>query len=600
MRNSICVTTACLLLGATAPLAGRTAQGDRYLAEGRAYAARKQWDAALASYRLALAQDPAEMLYQMAAEKAVFEAADAHISLGQQARAQGHAADALAEFDRAHALAPALAAASQELAATLEMMRRNDRLTPLERRKHEQEEERDRILPVPELQAGTNGAITLTMVNQSAKVLFETVGKYAGMNVLFDPEYQPGKNLSLTLDSVTPTQALDHLALLSKSFWKALSQNTVFVTNDNANKRRDYEEQVTRVFYLSNVNTPQEMQEIINAVRSMADLQRVMQYTTQYAIIARGEADKIALAAALIADLDKPRSEVVVDILVLEASQVFSRKITAALASAGLNVPVSFSPRASIQTPTTTSTSTTSTTTTSTTSSTTASTIPLSSLGHLSSADFSISLPGALLQAVMSDAGTRVLQAPQLRAVDSIKATVKIGDRQPTATGSYSSGAGTATVSALVNTQFTYIDVGVNVDITPRVHDNGDVSMHVELEISSVNGHVTLGGIDEPIIGQRKVVHDIRMRAGEVSLLAGLVNLQETKSTTGIPGLSGIPLLRRLFTGESVDRNRSELMIAIVPHIVRGPVATPANLRGIDTGTAGTVKLNLAPKTPER
>jgi general secretion pathway protein D len=204
---------------------------------------------------------------------------------------------------------------------------------------------------VPELQAGTNGAITLTMVNQSPKVLFETVGKYAGMNVLFDPEYQPGKNFSLTLDSVTPTQALDHLALLSKSFWKALSQNTVFVTNDNPNKRRDYEAQVTRVFYLSNVNTPQEMQEIINTVRSMADLQRVMPYSTQYAIIARGEADKITLAAALIADLDKPRSEVVVDILVLEASQVFSRKITAALASTGLSLPVNFSPRASIQTP---------------------------------------------------------------------------------------------------------------------------------------------------------------------------------------------------------------------------------------------------------
>ena len=110
------------------------------------------------------------------------------------------------------------------------MMRRNDRLTPLERMKQEQEEERDRILPVPQLQAGTNDAITLTMVNQSPKVLFETVGKYAGMNVLFDPEYQPGKNFSLTLDSATPTQALDHLALLSKSFWKALSQNTVFVT----------------------------------------------------------------------------------------------------------------------------------------------------------------------------------------------------------------------------------------------------------------------------------------------------------------------------------------------------------------------------------
>ena len=199
----------------------------------------------------------------------------------------------------------------------------------------------------------------------------------------------------------------------------------------------------------------------------------------------------------------------------------------------------------------------------------------------------------------MSDAGTRVLQAPQLRAVDSAKATLKIGDRQPTATGSFSSGTSTASVSALVNTQFTYIDVGVNVDITPRVHDNGDVSMHVELEISSVNGHVTLGGIDEPVIGQRKVVHDIRMRAGEVSLLAGLVNQQETKSKTGIPGLSGIPLLGRLFSGESVDRSRGELMIAIVPHIVRGPDVTAANARAIDSGTAAGVKVTLAPKGKE-
>jgi len=88
MNNSICVTTACLLLGATAPLAARTVQGDRYLAEGRACAARKQWDAALASYRLALSQDPAEMIYQMAAEKAVFQAADAHVALGRQARSK--------------------------------------------------------------------------------------------------------------------------------------------------------------------------------------------------------------------------------------------------------------------------------------------------------------------------------------------------------------------------------------------------------------------------------------------------------------------------------------------------------------------------------
>ena len=209
MRNSICVTVACLMLGATPHLEARTVQGDRHLAEGRAFEARKQYDAALASYREAMAQDPAEIVYQMAAAKCVFQAAEAHMALGRQARAEGLADKALAEFATAHALAPALSAAVQELAVTADMMRRNDRLTPLERVKKQQDDDRDRILPVPELQASTSGAITLTMVNQSPKVLFETIGKYAGMNVLFDPEYVPGKNLSLALDGITLTEALD-------------------------------------------------------------------------------------------------------------------------------------------------------------------------------------------------------------------------------------------------------------------------------------------------------------------------------------------------------------------------------------------------------
>src|ERR1035441_3916166 len=167
-------------------------------------------------------------------------------------------------------------------------------------------------------------------------------------------------------------------------------------------------------------------------------------------------------------------------------------------------------------------------------------------------------------------------------------------DRQPTATGSYQAGTNATATNALVNTQFTYIDVGVNVELLARVHENGEVSMHLELEVSNVNGHVNLGGIDEPIIGQRKVVHDVRMQEGEVTLVAGLSNRQDTKSVTGIPGLAGIPILRRLFTGESVDRSQGELMIAIVPHILRRPEYTPDNLRGVATGTTGTTKLNYS------
>jgi general secretion pathway protein D len=169
---------------------------------------------------------------------------------------------------------------------------------------------------------------------------------------------------------------------------------------------------------------------------------------------------------------------------------------------------------------------------------------------------------------------------------------LKIGERQPVASGSYAAGTGATSVNALVNTQFTYIDVGVNVEMTPRVHENGEVSLHIELEISSVTGQVNLGGVNEPIIGQRKVVHDIRVREGEVSLLGGLMNQQDSQTLTGIPGLANIPFLWRFFTANSNDRSSGELMTAMVPHILRRPEITPDNVRGIGVGTAGTVKLS--------
>ena len=207
-----------------------------------------------------------------------------------------------------------------------------------------------------------------------------------------------------------------------------------------------------------------------------------------------------------------------------------------------------------------------------------------------------MTLPSALLQLTLADTKTKVLQAPQLRSVDGVKATLKIGERQPTATGSFQPGIGGVGINPLVNTQFNFIDVGVNVELLPHVHDNGDVSMHIDLDISTVSGHVNLGGIDQPIIGQRKVQHDIRMHEGEVNLLGGLINQQDSKQVTGIPGLSSIPLLRRLFTGESVSRDRGELMIVIIPHIVRGPEITAQNLRGIAVGNQTAIKLNYSPK----
>src|ERR1022692_330403 len=610
-----------VLLGPTLPLEARTKKGDKFLTEGRLHEQKKEWDAALEAYEKALSEDPADILYQMAATKIHFQAAQSHIDQGLKLRGQGQLGEALLEFQKAYAINPGSPAAIQEIRRTTEMIDRERKrveengkaseaqersLTAGDKAKKETEDRIDRILGVPELRPIDQNPINLRM-NGSSKLLFETVAKVAGLNVLWDPEYTApvNRNIPVEFQNSTLEEALDYLAVVTKSYWKPLSSNTIFITMDNPNKRRDYEEQVAKVFYLSNVSTPQELQEIVNAVRSVADIQRFFPYNAQNAIIAKGSADQVALAEKILHDLDKPRSEVVVDIIVMEASTVYTRQLTAAIASSGLNMPVNFTPRSGLQvvnnantTATTTgstgttATGTTPTTGTGTTTTASGTAIPLSNLGHLSSADFSTTIPSALLQAVLSDATTKVLQSPQLRAVDNLKATLKIGDREPTATGSFQPGIGGVGINPLVNTQFTFIDGGVNVEITPRVHDNGDVSLHVDLDISSVTGHVNLGGIDQPIIGQRKISHDIRMPDGAVQLLGGLTKYQDTKTRTGIPGLGSIPILGRLFSGESVDRERQELMIALIPHVVRRPEYTAENLRGIAVGNQQSVHLN--------
>ena len=628
------VVLAALLIAPLAP--AKTKKGDRYLGQGRAAEAKKDWDVALDNYEKALSEDPAEVVYQMAAQKARFQAAQAHLDHGLKIREEGQLGDALLDFQKAYVYNPASSAAEQEIRRTQQMIERERQrvqqtgkeappeqrgLTPVEEARRESEAKLNTLLPLPELRPLNNELINLKMNNQSPRVLFETVAKVAGINVLWDQDMNPppnsGKTLSIDLTNSTLQQSLDDLATLTKFFWKPLSANTIFITNDNVNKRRDYEDQVMKVFYLSNIQTAQEIQEIINAVRTLTELNRIMPYNSQNAIIVRGEADRVALAERIISNLDKPKPEVVVDILVLQASSTFSRQITAALASTGLNVPVNFSPRPGlqvVQNPNLNNNNNNNNNNLNnqnnnnfnnglnngvTQTNTGPAAIPLSNLGHLASSDFSITLPGALLQAALSDANTKVLQSPQIRSVDNVKASLKIGDREPTATGSFQPGIGGVGINPLVNTQFTYIDVGVNVDITPRVHDNGDVSMHVELDISNVSGQVNLGGLNQPIISQKKVVHDIRMRDGEVNLLGGLIQQQEDKTVTGIPGLSSIPLLRRLFSGESIDHSRSELMIALIPHIVRRPEITVDNLREISVGNATTIHLNYGPRAAE-
>ena len=376
---------------------------------------------------------------------------------------------------------------------------------------------------------------------------------------------------------------------MTKSFWKALSPNTIFVTQDNVTKRRDYEELVVKMFYLINVTTVQELQEIATAVRSVTEIRRLFTYNAQMAILVRGTADQVLLAEKLIQDLDKPkrrsgdrrhRDGGELQPHPRPRRQPGHRAAPRASSSPSRSLPAIPSCKAR----------------TTDSGSTSSGSISLAQVGRISSNDFSLTLPGALFNAVMGDRATRVLQAPQVRAIENQKASLRIGDKIPYATGSFQPGVGSVGVSPLVSTQFNFAEVGVNVDITPKVHGSDEVSLHVELELSTVRERVEIGGIQQPVIGQRKVVHDIRIREGEVTLLGGLMGTQDSKVVNGIPGLANIPILKRLFSSESLEKARSELLIALIPRIVRSTDINEVNVKGVAAGSEQSVKLTMGPR----
>ncbi len=523
------------------------------------------------------------MRYRAAFERSRFEAAATIVHRGQKLRDDGKLDEAVAEFQKALAIDPSLFIAKQELNRTLQVI--NDKKNPppqaagppnsLERRV------REAAGPV-ELASISSTPIT-TKLTEDSKVIYQTIGQLAGINVLFDPDYT-SRRIKVELNGVTLEEALEITALTSKTFWRPVTPNTIFVAQDNPAKRKELEQSVLKTFYLSNLSQPTELQDVVNAIRAVLDVQRVQQLLSQNALVVRGTPDQIALAEKLVEDLDKARPEVIVDIAVMQVSKDRSRTL-------GLSPPTSATVTLQSNLNTTT-TGTTTGTTTPTSSGTTG--LSLNTLGNLNATDFQVTIPSANLSAVMGDSDTKLIQNPQIRALDGQKATLKIGDRVPVATGSFQPGIGGVGINPLVNTQFQYLDVGVNIDITPHVHAGREVTLKITMDVSAVTSHVSIGGIDQPVIGQRKIEHEIRLKDGEANLLGGIMEDQQTKSLSGIPGLAQIPILRYLFGQTNQDHSENEIIFAIVPHIIRGTDVNEGNQRAIDIGTATTIELHHA------
>ena len=437
-----------------------------------------------------------------------------------------------------------------------------------------------------QLEPKISGPIDIHMT-QDSKVAFETLAELAGFNVIFDPDFR-GTRIPIELNRVDIFEALDILALQTRSFWKPVNRSTILVSPDNQTKRRDYDELVLKTIYLTNSVTATEITEAITALRTLLNMRYLAQSTAMNAIIIRDTADRIAIAEKIIEDLDKAKPEVIVDAALLEIDRNVARTL-GILPPTGTTLGYT----GGGTTTTTTEGTTTTTTTSSTPTQNTAST--LRNLKNLNSGSFSINIPSAVAQALATNGSTKLLQNPSVRASDGKLASIRIGSKVPIASGSFQPAFVGATGTPVVNFQF--VDVGVNLDITPRVLLNRDVSMTVMVQVSALGADRNVGGVTQPVITNRQVQHEIRLAEGETNILGGIITDTENTSLSGIPGLKNIPFLKYLFAQETKTREQSEIVIMLTPHILRMPNISETNLRGLATGSETIPKLRANPAT---
>jgi general secretion pathway protein D len=579
--------------------------------------AREDYDAAFEAYRQAWLKKPQDMRYKERYERLRFQSANQHVDRGRVLRQSGDVGGAINEFARALQIDPGNQAAAQELELTQKpttpggrpqasaaqavgggtnnqalsnagpeakvLVPGGDEETPHQR---DVRREIESLSAPPRLQPVSNDPITLHMV-EDTKNIYTAIGKAAGLNVIFDPKYNSTR-IPVDLTNVSLFDALRMVGILSKTFWRPVTSNTIYVTEDNPNNRQEQGEQAVQTFYLTNVSQQNDANEILIALRNLLDTRaKLYLIASQNAIVLRASPDELVLAEKIINDLDRTKPEVVVDVAVLEVSRNFERNI-------GITLPqsVGLTPVATgASTGATSTTSGTTTTTGGTTTSNSSTQLTLNTLANANATNFAVTVTGGQVNALLTDADTRILQNPRIRATDGQRATLKIGSKIPVATGSYNAGVSAGIASLGVQTQFQYLDVGVNIDMTPTVHYDREISLKMKVEVSAQTSSVTISGVTEPILSQRSAEQTIELKDGEPSLLAGILTNQDQNNVSGTPGLGELPILKYFFASHDKIQQKDEIVFLIIPHIVRDSILTDENTRAIYAGTGQTVEL---------
>ncbi|MBI3403477.1 MAG: hypothetical protein HY048_18860 [Acidobacteria bacterium] len=552
-----------LALSLAVCLAGSTCAASGALRRGETAEQRQDYDLAVVEYTKAIQLKPGDNGLRLALQRAKIRASEEHFTHARRLAATGKLDQALAEYELAAELNPTNGDVDNELRATRNKLRAKIAVAREGKTELQTLIERSRDLAPPglDLPKDVKMPASLTFREASSRDVFTAIARFAGIGLIFDQSFRETP-VTVDLRNATLEDALNTLSGATRTFFHVTAAKTIVVIPDNPAKRREYEEEIVRTFYLSNAD----LKETMDMLRMVLDARRISPTTAANALTVKDTPERIAAVGRVLSAIDKARPELIIDVELLEVNRTKLAEYGLQIASAGSSgINGSTSIRA------------------------TDSSVTLQTLRNLSQSDILFAgLPTLYYRLLKNDAHTRTLANPQLRTTDGTVATAKFGENVPVPVTTFAPIATGGTPQQPI-TSYNYQNIGVNIDITPRTHHDDSVSLDLKIAVTNVSG-TGFGGL--PTFGNREIKTLINLHDGETNMLAGLIRDDERQTLEGIPGLSDIPGIGRLFTHTTKTTDQTDIILTLTPHIVRLLDLTEADLRPFRVG-----RDSLAPLT---
>ena len=513
----------------------------------------QDYDRAVLAYSKALKEHPDNKDVRLALDRSKLRASQDHFTRGRRLAETGKYEPALLELQIASELNPSNGDVDDLLRTTRAALRAKLAISREGKTSLESLIDRARDMAPPGLELPHDIRLPSSLVfrDASSRDVITALARFANVNVVFDPAFREAP-ISIDLRNAMFDDALGSVTSSTRTFYRVTAPRTVTIAPDTPAKRREYEEEIVRTFYLGNAD----LKETIDLLRIVVDARRIAGVPATNAITIKDSPERVAAAARVIAAIDKARPEVVIDVELLEVDRTKLQEYGLQIASPG---SPGISGSADVN----------------------RNNLTLHDLRTLTSSDvFLNGVPALYYRLLKNDVNTRALANPQLRTSEGIPAQARFGERVPVPVTTFAPIA-TGGVSQQPITSFNYENIGVNIDITPRTHHNGDVSLALKVEVSNISGK---GFGDLPTFGNRSITTVIRLRDGETNMLAGLIRDDERRSLSGVPGLSDLPLVGRLFAYNKKETQQTDILLTLTPHIIRVLDLDESDLRPFRVG----------------